>query len=123
MTPLPATSRPHRACRSRWPRAAARCFSCPGRWPRTPPPGEPADGDAARQAGQIPRTIAAALAATGKDLDDAIRAGLYPTDMPQSGAINQAYRRHPAAPCPARTATGAAALPLGAAAEMDAVTG
>jgi len=43
--------------------------------------------------------------------------------MPQSGAINEAYRRHPAAPCPARTATGAAAPPLGAAAEIDAVAG
>ena len=32
------TSCQHRACRSRWPCAAAGCFSCPGRWPRTRPP-------------------------------------------------------------------------------------
>src|SRR5215472_7147533 len=35
VTPLPVTSCQHRACRSRWPCAAAGCFSCPGRWPRT----------------------------------------------------------------------------------------
>ena len=41
-----------------------------GQVAQDPAAGEPADGDAARQAGQIPRTIAAALAATGSDPDD-----------------------------------------------------
>ena len=37
--------------------------------------------------------------------------------------LNEAYRRHFAEPYPARTATGVAALPLGAAVEMDVVAG
>ena len=86
-----------------------------------PATGELADGDVARQADQLLRTIAATLAAIGKDLDDVIRVGVYLTDMSQSGAMNQAYRRHLAEPYPARTAIGVAALPLGAAVEMDVV--
>jgi 2-iminobutanoate/2-iminopropanoate deaminase len=77
--------------------------------------GELAGGDVAQQADQILRNIAATLTAIGKDLDDVIRAGVYLTDMSQFGAMNQAYRRHFAEPCPARTTIGAAALPLGAA--------
>jgi 2-iminobutanoate/2-iminopropanoate deaminase len=37
--------------------------------------------------------------------------------------MNEAYRRHFTAPYPARTAIGVAALPLGAAIEMDVVVG
>ena len=85
--------------------------------------GELADGDIARQAGQILRNIAATLAATGKDLDDVIRVGVHLADMSQFGAMNQASRRHFAAPCPARTAIGVAALPPGAAVEMDVAVG
>ena len=117
------TSCQHRACRSRWPCAAAGCSSCPGRWPRTRPPGELVVGDIAQQADQILRNIAATLAAIGKDLDDVIRVGVYLTDMSQFGAMNEAYRRHFAEPYPARTAIGVAALPLGAAVEMDVVVG
>ena len=69
------------------------------------------------------RNIAATLAAIGKDLDDVIRVGVYLTDMPQFGAMNEAYGRHFAEPYPARTAIGVAALPLGAAVEMDVVVG
>ena len=94
-----------------------------GQVARDPAAGELADGDIARQAGQIPRTIAATLAAIGKDLDDVIRVGVYLADMSQFGAMNEASRRHFAAPCPARTAIGVAALPPGAAAEMDVVAG
>ena len=52
-----------------------------------------------------------------------IRVGVYLTDMSQSGAMNEAYRRHYADPYPARTAIGVAALPPGAAVEMDVVAG
>ena len=72
---------------------------------------------------EILRNIAATLAAIGKDLDDVIRVGVYLTDMSQFGAMNEVYRRHFAEPYPARTAIGVAALPLGAAVEMDVVVG
>ena len=71
-----------------------------GQVAQDPATGELAGGDIARQAGQIPRNIAATPAATGKDLDDVIRAGVYLTGMSPPGATNQAYRRHFAEPCP-----------------------
>ncbi len=52
-----------------------------------------------------------------------LRVGVYLTDMSQFGAMNEAYRRHFAEPYPARTTIGVAALPLGAAVEMDVVVG
>ena len=88
-----------------------------------PATGELVDGDIAQQAGQILHNIAATLAAIGKDLDDVTRVGVYLTDISQFGAMNKAYRRHFAEPYPARTAIGVAALPLGAAVEMDVVVG
>ena len=75
------------------------------------------------QVRQTLRNIAATLAAIGKDLDDVIRVGVYLTDMSQFGAMNEAYRRHFTEPYPARTAIGVAALPLGAAVEMDVMVG
>src|SRR5690242_12153422 len=93
-----------------------------GQVAQDPATGELVDGDVAQQADQILRNIAA-LAAIGKDLDDVIRVGVYLTDMSQFGALNEAYRRHFAEPYPARTAIGVAALPLGAAVEMDVVVG
>jgi len=94
-----------------------------GQVAQDPATGELVDGDIAQQADQILRNIAATLAAIGKDLDDVIRVGVYLTDMSQFGAMNEAYGRHFAEPYPARTAKGVAALPLGAAVEMDVVVG
>jgi 2-iminobutanoate/2-iminopropanoate deaminase len=92
-----------------------------GQVAQDPATGELIDGDVAQQADQVLRNITATLAAIGKNLDDVIRVGVYLTDMSQFGAMNQAYRRHFTEPCPARTAIGVAALPLGAAVEMDVV--
>jgi 2-iminobutanoate/2-iminopropanoate deaminase len=94
-----------------------------GQVAQDPATGELIDGDVAQQADQVLRNIAATLAAIGKDLDDVIRVGVYLTDMSQFGAMNQAYRGHFTEPYPARTAIGVAALPLGAAVEMDVVVG
>ncbi len=94
-----------------------------GQVAQDPATSELVDGDVARQADQTLRNIAATLAAIGKDLDDVIRVGVYLTDMSQFGVMNEAYRRHFTAPYPARTVIGVAALPLGAAVEMDVMVG
>jgi 2-iminobutanoate/2-iminopropanoate deaminase len=86
-----------------------------------PATGELIDGDIAQQTEQVLRNVAAALAAAGKSLDDVVRVGVYLTDMSQFAAMNEVYRRHFTEPYPARTAIGVAALPLGAAVEMDVV--
>jgi enamine deaminase RidA (YjgF/YER057c/UK114 family) len=63
------------------------------------------------------------LAAAGKTLDDVVRVGVYLTDMSAFSAMNAVYERYFQPPYPARTAICVAALPLGAAVEIDAVAG
>ncbi|HTW03712.1 MAG TPA: Rid family detoxifying hydrolase [Streptosporangiaceae bacterium] len=94
-----------------------------GQVAQDPSTGQLVDGDAARQTDQILRNIATALAAAGKDLEDVVRVGVYLTDMTNFAAMNEVYARHFTKPYPARTAIGVAALPMGAAVEMDVVVG
>lgn len=94
-----------------------------GQVAQDPATGELIDGDVRSQAHQILRNIATALEAAGKDLGDVLRVGVYLTDMSDFAGMNEAYREHFAEPYPARTAIGVAALPLGAAIEMDVVVG
>lgn len=92
-----------------------------GQIAQDPVSGRLIDGDAAGQADQILRNITTTLAAANKTLDDVVRVGVYLADMSDWAAVNEVYVRHFAQPYPARTAIGVAALPLGAAVEMDAV--
>jgi 2-iminobutanoate/2-iminopropanoate deaminase len=94
-----------------------------GQVAQDPATGRLVEGDVRRQADQILRNIATALEAAGKDLGDVLRVGVYLTDMSDFAAMNEAYSKHFAEPFPARTAIGVAALPLGAAIEMDVVVG
>jgi 2-iminobutanoate/2-iminopropanoate deaminase len=94
-----------------------------GQVAQDPSTGQLIEGDVARQSDQILRNIATALAAAGKDLEDVVRVGVYLTDMTNFAAMNEVYARHFTKPYPARTAIGVAALPMGAAVEMDVVAG
>jgi 2-iminobutanoate/2-iminopropanoate deaminase len=78
-------------------------------------------GDVARQAEQIFANLEAVLAAAGKSFADVVRVGVYLTNMGDFAAMNAVYARHFAAPYPARTTIGVAALPLGALIEIDLV--
>jgi 2-iminobutanoate/2-iminopropanoate deaminase len=98
-------------------------FYFSGQVAEDPATGELIRGDVAQQTDQVLRNLATALAAAGKDLGDVVRVGVYLTDMSQFAAMNEVYRRHFTEPYPARTAIGVAALPLGAAVEMDVVVG
>jgi 2-iminobutanoate/2-iminopropanoate deaminase len=94
-----------------------------GQVAQDPATGRLVEGDIGRQADQILRNIATALEAAGKGLGDVLRVGVYLTDMSDFAAMNEAYSQHFTEPFPARTAIGVAALPLGAAIEMDVVVG
>jgi len=80
-------------------------------------------GDAAVQAEQILQNLTAVVEAAGKSLDDVVRVGVFLTDMNDFAAVNKVYADFFADPYPARTAIAVAALPLGAAVEMDAIVG
>ncbi|MER7542950.1 Rid family detoxifying hydrolase [Actinomadura sp.] len=92
-----------------------------GQVAQDPATGALIDGDVAQQTDQILSNISTVLESAGKSLGDVVRVGVYLTDMDDFAAMNGAYAKHFAEPFPARTAIGVAALPLGAAVEMDVV--
>ena len=94
-----------------------------GQVAQNPATGRLIDGDAAAQAEQILTNLAAVVEAAGKTLDDVVRVGVYLTDITDFAAVNSVYAKFFTAPYPARTAIAVAALPLGAAVEMDAIIG
>ncbi|MDN3921479.1 RidA family protein [Roseateles violae] len=78
-------------------------------------------GGVQAQTEQVFRNLQSVLAAAGKDLSDVARMGVYLTNMSDFGLMNEVYARIVPQPFPARTTIGVAALPLGAAVEIDCV--
>ncbi|MDB2243147.1 Rid family detoxifying hydrolase, partial [Halorubrum ezzemoulense] len=76
-------------------------------------------GDAAMQTEQIFRNISAVLDAAGRSFADVVKTNIFLADMKDYAAMNTVYARHFEALFPARTAIAAAALPLGAAVEIE----
>jgi 2-iminobutanoate/2-iminopropanoate deaminase len=79
------------------------------------------DGDATAQTEQIFANLKAVLEAAGKTFADVVKVGVFLTNMGDYPAMNAVYARLFEAPYPARTAIAVAALPLGAAVEIDIV--
>ncbi|MES2937009.1 MAG: Rid family detoxifying hydrolase [Pseudomonadota bacterium] len=86
-----------------------------------PATGKLVEGGIERQTERIFLNLALVLEAAGKSFADVVRAGVYLTDMSQFAAMNAVYALHFDKPYPARTTIGVAALPLGAAVEIDLV--
>ena len=79
------------------------------------------EGGVEAQTAQIFRNLTAVLEAAGKTLADVVRVGVYLTDIGDFAAMNKVYAKHFQEPYPARTTIAVAALPLGAAVEIDMV--
>ena len=77
------------------------------------------EGDVAAQTEQVLQNLSTLLAAAGKSFADVARVNVYLTDMKDFARMNAVYARHFEAPYPARTTVAVAALPLGAAVEID----
>ena len=88
-----------------------------------PTTGKLVDGGVVAQTEQIFRNLAAVLSAANKSFADVVKVNVYLTDIRDFAAVNEVYARHFAAPYPARTTIGVAALPLGAAVEIEAIAG
>ena len=86
-----------------------------------PATGKLIDGDVGAQTEQIFANISAVLEAAGKSFDEVMKTTVYLADMKDFGAMNTVYARYFQAPYPARTTIQAAALPLGAAVEIEVV--
>ena len=86
-----------------------------------PVTGRLVDGDVEQQTEQIFRNAEAVLHAAGKTLADVVKVGVFLTDIKDFQVMNSVYSRRFEPPYPARTTVAVAALPLGAAIEIDLV--
>ena len=92
-----------------------------GQTPLVPSTGELAAGDISAQTQQVFENLQAVLAAAGASFDHVVRVGIYLTDLGNFAAVNEVMKRYFAEPYPARSTIGVAALPRGAAVEIDLV--
>lgn len=77
--------------------------------------------DVAAQTEACFKNIEAILARAGLTARDVVKTTVYMTDLGRFAAMNEVYARHFAAPFPARATVQVAALPKGAAVEIEAV--
>jgi 2-iminobutanoate/2-iminopropanoate deaminase len=94
---------------------------CSGQVPLDPGTGKLVEGSIGDQTRRCLENLAVVAAAAGASLDDAVRMGIYVTDMSSFGEVNEAYATFFGDGPPARSTVGVAALPLGARVEIDAV--
>lgn len=77
------------------------------------------EGGIEPQAEQLFANLSAVLDEAGKSFADVVKASVFLTSMNDFAAMNAIYARHMPTPYPARTTVAVAALPLGAAVEID----
>jgi 2-iminobutanoate/2-iminopropanoate deaminase len=94
---------------------------CSGQVPLDPETGEIVGETPAEQARQCLRNLDAIARAAGATLADAVRVGVFLTDMGAFAEVNDVYAEYFPEDPPARAAIGVAALPRGAQVEMEAV--
>jgi len=92
-----------------------------GQIPLNPQTGELETGDMAAQIARVFENLRAVARAAGGDLADVVKLNVYLTDLSHFALVNEIMARYFEPPYPARAAVGVAALPKGAAVEMDAI--
>jgi 2-iminobutanoate/2-iminopropanoate deaminase len=92
-----------------------------GQIAQDPATGKLIEGSVAAQTEQIFRNLVVVLEAADKSLADVVKVNVYLMDITRFGEMNEVYARHFAAPYPARTTVAVAALPLGAAVELEVI--
>lgn len=92
-----------------------------GQIPLDPATGKLVEGGIVAQTRQVMENLRAVLEAAGSGLDRVVKATVFVTDLRDFAQINQAYAAYfPSSP-PARSTVQVAALPLGAAIEIEVV--
>lgn len=76
-------------------------------------------GGVESEARQLFRNLASLLEAAGKSFRDVVKANVYLTRIEDFAAVNAIYAEQFEQPFPARTTVAVAALPLGAAIEIE----
>ena len=94
---------------------------CSGQVPLDPNTGKLVEGTIGEQTKQCMQNLSVVAAAAGAQLSDAVRMGIYVTDMGTFKDVNEAYGTYFETDPPARSTIAVSALPLGAQVEIDAV--
>jgi 2-iminobutanoate/2-iminopropanoate deaminase len=92
-----------------------------GQTPLDPGTGKLVEGSVGDQTRRCLENLQIVATAGGASLADAVRLGVYVTDMTTFSEVNEAYAAFFGEGPPARSTIGVAALPLGAQVEIDAV--
>lgn len=79
------------------------------------------DDDMAAQIHQVFKNLGAVCEASGGSLDDFAKLNIFLTDLSHFALVNEIMAEYFTQPYPARAAIGVAALPKGAAVEMDGI--
>ncbi|MDR3592967.1 MAG: Rid family detoxifying hydrolase [Negativicutes bacterium] len=90
-----------------------------GQTPFDPAIGKMAEGDVGAQTRQCFKNLFNVLTAAGLTPDDVVKVNVFLTDMGDFAAMNAVYAAQFAEPFPARSTIGVAALPRGAAVEIE----
>ena len=94
---------------------------CSGQTPLDPATGKLVEGSIGDQTRRCLDNLAIVAAAAGASLEDAVRMGIYVTDISTFKEVNEAYGTYFPSDPPARSTIGVASLPLGARVEIDAI--
>jgi reactive intermediate/imine deaminase len=92
-----------------------------GQIPLDPATGELVPGDMESQVRRVFENLKAVATAAGSDLGHVAKLTVYLTDLAHFALVNRVMAEYFAQPYPARAAVGVAALPRGAAVEMDGI--
>lgn len=92
-----------------------------GQIPLVPETMQMVTGDSEAQIRRVFDNLQAVARAAGGDLSDMVKLNVYLADLADFPLVNQVMADYFSEPYPARAAVGVAALPKGAAVEMDGV--
>lgn len=92
-----------------------------GQIPLVPGGGELVTGDMRAQIERVFENLQAVAVAAGGGLNDVVKLNVFLTDLAHFPLVNEVMAEYFGQPYPARAAVGVAALPKGAAVEMDAI--
>jgi len=94
---------------------------CSGQIALDPTTGQLVPGDAAAQAERVMKNLEAVLASAGLGFQHVVRTTVYLTDLADFARVNEVYGKYFRSDPPARSTVQVAALPRGAAVEIDAI--
>ncbi len=100
---------------------ASEMLFCSGQIPLDPESGQLTTGPAADQAKKVMENLKAIIDASGFTIDDVVKTTIYLTDLDDFSEVNSVYESYFPGSFPARATVQVAALPRGAAIEIDAM--